>query len=174
MSFYQNGILISGVNTLPELTRAQYEALPADKRPEYWVCLDEEYEPSAKQITYDNKTSGATATNVQDAIDETFAEIETKEDAIPFNTFSITASNWTANSDTSTSTDYPYVYSVTTDKYTADSTPVWDLAGAGSIPTSTERESIDMILEAVFSTSGITLYATDEPTSDLTLRVKGK
>lgn len=51
MSFYQNGILISGVNTLPELTRAQYEALPADKRPEYWVCLDEEYEPSSSGHT---------------------------------------------------------------------------------------------------------------------------
>lgn len=54
MSFYQNGILISGVNTLPELTRAQYEALPADKRPEYWVCLDEEYEPSSSGHEIEN------------------------------------------------------------------------------------------------------------------------
>lgn len=54
MSFYQNGILISGVNTLPELTRAQYEALPADKRPEYWVCLDEEYEPSSSGHTIED------------------------------------------------------------------------------------------------------------------------
>lgn len=92
----------------------------------------------------------------------------------PLESFAVTASNWTANSDSATSGDYPYVYSVTTDKYTADSTPVWDLAGAGAVPTSTERTSIDMILEAVFSTSGIALYATDEPTSDLTLRVKGK
>lgn len=54
MSFYQNGILISGVNTLPELTRAQYEALPADKHPEYWVCLDEEYEPSSSGHVIEN------------------------------------------------------------------------------------------------------------------------
>jgi len=54
MSFYQNGILISGVNTLPELTRAQYEALPADKRPEYWVCLDEEYEPASSGHEIEN------------------------------------------------------------------------------------------------------------------------
>ena len=92
---------------------------------------------------------------------------------MPLKTFSVLASNWVANADTTTSADYPYIYEISSTIYSANSIPIWDLTGAGTIPTSTERESIDMILEAVFSTSGVTLYATDEPASDLTLRVKG-
>ena len=77
MSFYQNGILISGVNTLPELTRAQYEALPADKRPEYWVCLDEEYEPasSGHEIEDTNGTEMPQEENLQ------FVGVYTEDDA---------------------------------------------------------------------------------------------
>ena len=138
------------------------------------VVVPQAHDYSGNQVDYDNTTSGAVATNVQGAIDEAFAGIATKQDIIPFNTFPVLSANWTANSDTSTSTDYPYVYTISSAIYSNASTPVWDLAGAGAIPTSIERESIDMILEAVFSTSGITLYATDEPTSNLTLRVKGK
>lgn len=81
MSFYQNGILISGVNTLPELTRAQYEALPADKRPEYWVCLDEEYEPStADEITFDNTGTDLVSEEVESAIKEVNAKLVVKAD----------------------------------------------------------------------------------------------
>ena len=84
------------------------------------------------------------------------------------------AANWTANTDVTTSTDYPYIYTISeAGKYSLTSKPIWDLDGAGTIPTSTERESINMILEAVFSTTGIILYATDEPQENLTLVVKG-
>ena len=91
----------------------------------------------------------------------------------PLHIFSLTASNWTANSDSSTSTDYPYIYSISTGYYTNNSVPIWDLNGISTIPTSVERDSINMILEAVFSSTGIVLYATDLPTEDLVLRVKG-
>ena len=41
------------------------------------------------------------------------------------------------------------------------------------IPTLAEQEEIGYIIEAVFSSSGITLYAIDEPTVALVLEVKG-
>ena len=44
MALYQDGILISGANTLPKMTLAEYNALPADKRPTYWERLDADYD----------------------------------------------------------------------------------------------------------------------------------
>lgn len=44
MALYHNGILISGANTLPQLTLAEYNALPADQRPTYWERLDADYD----------------------------------------------------------------------------------------------------------------------------------
>lgn len=93
--------------------------------------------------------------------------------AFPIRTFPVDASDWTANSDSSTSTDYPYICEISTTFYNNNSVPIWDLEGAGVVPTSVERDSINMILEAVFSSTGIVLYATDLPTEDLTLRVEG-
>lgn len=90
-----------------------------------------------------------------------------------FNTLSVAASAWQANSDASTNTDYPYVAVISSALFTAASTPIWQMNGVGTIPTATERESIDMILEAVFGASGVTLYATDQPTANLILEVKG-
>lgn len=98
---------------------------------------------------------------------------DTLDDLEAFNTFSIAAASWQANSDSSTNTDYPYVYNVSSALFTAASTPVWQMNGVGTIPTSTERDSINMILEAVFGVSGVTLYATDQPTANLILEVKG-
>ena len=90
-----------------------------------------------------------------------------------FNTLSVAASAWQANSDSSTNTDYPYVANVSSALFTNASTPIWQMNGIGTIPTATERESIDLILEAVFTSSGVTLYATDQPTVNLILEVKG-
>lgn len=111
-------------------------------------------------ITYtDNTTSTFTVTN------GTGAEVN--------KTYNIPVTAWVANTDATTSTDYPYITSIGTDLYTDSDKPVWQMGGVGTIPTSTERESIDMVLEAVFKDGGITLYATDQPTVALTLEVKG-
>ena len=91
----------------------------------------------------------------------------------PLRSFAVDASDWVANSDSTTSTDYPYILEISTTFYNNNSVPIWDLEGAGVVPTSVERDSINMILEAIFSSTGIVLYATDLPTEDLTLRVEG-
>ena len=51
MALYQDGILISGANTLPQMTLAEYNALPADQRPTYWERLDADYDDVVAEKT---------------------------------------------------------------------------------------------------------------------------
>ena len=63
MALYQNGILISGANTLPQMTLAEYQALPVSERPTYWERTDGNYSPlPARQVSYKNGS-------VEDALD---------------------------------------------------------------------------------------------------------
>lgn len=71
MALYENGILISGANTLPQMTLAEYQALPVSERPTYWERTDLNYNNiPASNVSYDNTQSGLTATDIQSAIDE--------------------------------------------------------------------------------------------------------
>lgn len=92
------------------------------------------------------------------------------------NVFSIPTSAWVANTDTATSAAFPKIAVIESDKYTDDSTPLWDIissANESGIPSSTENDSANMITRALFTDEGITLFATDTPTVALKLRVKG-
>lgn len=63
MALYENGILVSGANTLPQMTLAEYQALPVSERPTYWERTDLNYSniPS-NQVIYKNGS-------VEDALD---------------------------------------------------------------------------------------------------------
>ena len=64
MALYENGILISGANTLPQMTLAEYQALPVSERPTYWERTDLNYgNIPASDVTYG---SGS----VEDALDD--------------------------------------------------------------------------------------------------------
>ena len=63
MALYNNGILVSGANTIPQMTLAEYQALPVSERPTYWERTDLNYgNIPASDVTYDNGT-------VEDALD---------------------------------------------------------------------------------------------------------
>lgn len=71
MALYQNGILISGANTLPQMTLAEYQALPVSERPTYWERTDLNYSNiPASDVTYG---SGS----VKDALDAHTTAIST-------------------------------------------------------------------------------------------------
>ena len=89
-------------------------------------------------------------------------------------TFNVASTDWEANTDPTTETDYPYIAEITTSVYSNTSKPIWQMNGVGTIPTLAEQDEIGYIIEAVFSSSGITLYAIDEPTVALVLEVKGE
>jgi len=62
MALYQDGILISGANTLPQMTLAEYNALPSDQRPTYWERTDGDYDDVlAEKSDIGNIESGTTA-----------------------------------------------------------------------------------------------------------------
>lgn len=168
MALYYDGVQIAAVNFIPRMTLAEYNSLQI--KPDYWIRTDspDSYKKlPAGEVSYDNSTSGLTAIEAQSAIDEITALSSSEH------TFNISASNWVANTDSSTSADYPYKYVVTTTYYNAASKPIWQMNGVGVIPIGSELDDISLVIEAVFDTNGVTLYATDAPSGNLVLEVKG-
>jgi len=72
MALYQDGILISGANTLPKMTLAEYNALPADQRPTYWERLDGDYDdvlaPKTDIATVESGTTASRAYSVGELV----------------------------------------------------------------------------------------------------------
>lgn len=67
------------VQTMVELTQAQYDALPASKNSDnvaYYITDGSFPEPTASTVSYDNTQSGMSATTVQGALDELNSNIE--------------------------------------------------------------------------------------------------
>ena len=52
--------------------------------------------------------------------------------------FNVPATLWEANADTQTSSTYPYIAEITTDYFSDDSAPTWQMNGVGTLPTETE------------------------------------
>lgn len=77
MAYYVNGTLISGANTLPKMTMAEYLALPSDQRPTYWECTDKDYdEISAENVSYKYlDTPSQYDGTVDSALDKVIAQI---------------------------------------------------------------------------------------------------
>ena len=75
MALYENGILISGANTLPQMTLAEYQALPVSDRPTYWERTDLNYgNIPASDVTYgsgsvEDALDGITAHTLGSAVD---------------------------------------------------------------------------------------------------------
>lgn len=132
------------------------------------VILAEGYEP-IYQTDILNSASGIMA-NIDSS--KVAGALGVKEFNV-VNTFNIATSDWSSNTDPETSTDYPYVCTKASALYSASSTPVWDIQGADDVITIEEKTSADMVAVAIFDTTGITLYATDQPVDALVLRVKG-
>lgn len=93
-------------------------------------------------------------------------------------TRTIYAASWTSNSDSSTNTDYPYIYteifSFGTPTMSASDTPICQLFGTGAVTTQDEMADIALVQEIVSGNGTLTLYATDAPTHDLVLQIIGK
>lgn len=87
--------------------------------------------------------------------------------------YNITASSWVANSDSSTNTDYPYIYTVSVTGMTSSDAPICQLFGTGTVTTQAEMADIALVQEIVSGTDTLTLYATGLPTNNLVLQVIG-
>ena len=140
----------------------------------------------ADYLKYDNTTSGLAATNAQGAIDEVVVNVgalttrvastESKISSISTDhDFTITTT-WTSNTSIGDYSTYPYYQTIATTVYSNDTHPDCLVYGAdpNAFMTETERENKGYLCEEVqFTSTGITLLATDATTTALTLRVKG-
>ena len=91
----------------------------------------------------------------------------------PCRQFTVNTSSWVANTDSSTSEIYPYIATIITGGYSNTSCPNWKVQKENTpVPTSTSiKQELGYIEEAVFSNSRITLYATATPSFNVTLIV---
>lgn len=87
--------------------------------------------------------------------------------------FTILTTDWVTNTDVSTNTDYPFICNKTSDKFSNTSKPIYQFLGTGTIPTVDELTEAGYIAVVNFSTSGVTMYATEKPLNTLTLIVRG-
>lgn len=147
-------------------TRTEWNNLTLDEKSKYiLVCLTDDLNGDGWYLS-NQVDIGDMNPVTSNAVAVKFGDIQV---------FSLDKDNWIANSDSSTSTDYPYIYEIDSTLYTDDSTPLWDMLGATTVlPSEAERDVINTILECVFSSTKITLYANELPTVDLRLRVKGR
>ena len=127
---------------------------------------------SASQTSYSNTTSGLTATNVQDAIDEVDGIVDNLNVAT---TLTVTTTGWTSDT-TSQSGTTLYKKQVSVTHVYVDAPTVDIGAGTGYVlPTTAEQESYDLIQYATCDSAVpcIYLYASDVPTTSFYIKVTG-
>lgn len=81
----------------------------------------------------------------------------------------VPSNNWYYTS----SGTYPYYQTISTSIYKDDSVPVAILSTPGKEETAAEHESLSYVKKVWFDSNGITLYATNRPTANLKLLVRG-
>ena len=99
--------------------------------------------------------------------------LEATDSLSEITTIIILTSDWITNTDVTTNTDYPFICTKSSTKFSNTSKPIYQILGSGTIPTIEELTEAGYISAVNFTDSGITLYATEKPLNTLTLVVKG-
>lgn len=88
--------------------------------------------------------------------------------------YTVETTDWVANTDTGIDTSYYTMKAEVNTVGVTGNTPFqWHMDGTGIIPSESELESINMVLEAVAVSNKVILYATDTPTDDLKFTMVG-
>lgn len=126
---------------------------------------------SADDVSYDNTTSGLTATNAQDAIDETVEDIENKHTVT---SFEVTTANWTTDT-TSQSGTTLYKKQVSLNHVYANPSVDIGSASGSVLPTTAQQDAYDLIQYVTVDTAipCLYLYASDIPTDGFYINVEG-
>lgn len=126
---------------------------------------------SADDVSYDNTTSGLTATNAQDAIDETVEDIENKHTVT---SFEVTTANWTTDT-TSQSGTTLYKKQVSLNNVYANPSVDIGAASGSVLPTTAQQEAYDLIQYATVDTTVpcLYLYASEIPTDGFYINCEG-
>jgi hypothetical protein len=125
---------------------------------------------SAANVSYDNTTSGLSATNVQDAIDEVD---ENAENAHKVTTLSVNLTGWTSDT-TSQSGTTLYKKQISVNHVYVES-PTVDIGSSGVLPTVAEQESYNLLQYVTVDDTVpcLYLYASAIPTTAFYINVEG-
>lgn len=134
---------------------------------------------SAGNVTYDNTSSGLTATNVQDAIDEVVTDVDNLstevDDKHTSTTLAVSLTDWTTDT-TSQSGTTLYKKQISLTHVYVESPSVDIGAGTGYVlPTSAEQESYNLLQYVTVDDTVpcLYLYASEIPTTAFYIKVTG-
>ena len=134
----------------------------------------------ADDVSYDNTSSGLTATNVQDAIDEVNTKVGTKASTTDVNNkhkvtnLSVTTSGWTTDT-TSQSGSTLYKKQVSLSHVYANPSVDIGAASGSVLPTTAQQEAYDLVQYVTVDTTVpcLYLYASEIPTDGFYINVEG-
>lgn len=107
-------------------------------------------------------------------INSTNEEINNISSNLTEYTYAVAVADWETNSDVGTDTTYYTKKAVVSASGVSGNSPFqWHMDGSGLIPTESETESINMVLEAIANVNTVTLYAIDAPTVALNFVMVG-
>jgi hypothetical protein len=174
------------MNTTPNINLSTYTSNPNDKFNlmvtfnENMNKIDNAVGGQNQQINLIGETASTAVTTANSAVttatranQNASQALEATDSLAELTTFTILTTDWINNPDRSTSTDYPFICTKTSDKFTNTSRPIYQILGSGTIPTVEELTEAGYISVVNFTESGVTLYATEKPLNTLNLIVKG-
>lgn len=159
---------LGGLTDVTLTTPSNGEVLTYDSATQEWVNAPGS--STASDVSYDNTTSGMTATNVQDAIDEVDEGIE---NAHKVTTLSVNLTGWTSDT-TSQSGTTLYKKQISLNHVYVES-PTVDIGSSGVLPTVAEQESYNLLQYVTVDDSVpcLYLYASAIPTTAFYIKVTG-
>ena len=169
---------LAGLTDVTLTTPQDGEVLTYDSTNQEWVNAPSAGGGTASNVSYDNTTSGMTATNVQDAIDELDTEkaSTTEVDNIhKVTTLAVDLTGWTSDTTSQSGTTLYKKQISLTNVYV--SSPSMDIgAGTGYVlPTSAEQESYNLLQYVTVDDTVpyLYLYASAIPTTAFYIKVTG-
>ena len=159
---------LAGLTDVDLTTPSAGEVLTYDATNQEWVNAPGS--STASDVSYDNTTSGMTATNVQDAIDEVDGNVKNSHKVT---TLSVSLTGWTSDT-TSQSGTTLYKKQISLNHVYVES-PTVDIGSSGVLPTSAQQESYNLLQYATVDDTVpcIYLYASAIPTTAFYIKVKG-
>lgn len=137
---------------------------------------------TAANTSYDNTTSGLSATNVQNAIDEEDGRLDTAETAITTNNTAqnnkhkvtskqVATTGWT--SDTSSQSGTTLYKKTIALSHVYVTSPIVDIGASGVLPTAAEQEAYDLLQYVTINGTTLTLYGSAIPSTAYYINITG-
>lgn len=167
---------LAGLTDVTLTTPQDGEVLTYDSTSQEWVNAPSAGGGTASDVSYDNTTSGMTATNVQDAIDELDTEKASNAKVNNIHKVSsvyVTLTNWSQDTTSQSGTTLYKKQIALTNVYVES--PTVDIGASGVLPTTAEQEAYNLLQYVTVDDTVpcLYLYASAIPTTAFYIKVEG-